>query len=91
MFPLLAVRLGTQFLADDGRWRNPAEFIDSEEIAHLHWTSMSSGATLSTILNSLPTYRIPAVPGTNGQRAVVNLTFTNNPTTNSAGTHPLES
>ena len=77
------------FLNSDGQWTNPIAVIDSEDIAHVLDFTVEYDAPIRE-LEFKTNSRIPAVPGTNGQRAWVVLTFAN-ASINSNGTQGLPS
>ena len=90
LVPASGGETGTQFLADTGRWENPGEYIDSEHIIPNTNLNLDYYADRRA-LDLDGKYRIPAVPHTGGQRAVLNVRIHNNPTTNGNDDQPLES
>ena len=79
---------GFRFLNDQGLWTDPHVTIDSD-VVHQHLAFDARWDTDNHEIDFTKRYEIPAVPGTNGQRAWMILTFTNSGT-NSSGSQPLE-
>ena len=78
------------FLAADGTWRHTTEFIDSDAAINAFRGLQSRWIDASRELEIYGNVRKPGTPGTDGQRAWPIITFTNDPTTNSADDRPLE-
>ena len=78
------------FMNGDGLWVHTDEFIDSDVTLHTLQALSSRWVDATREFEIYANARIPAVPGTAGQRAWFTLTFTADPTTNQNNDRPLE-